>query len=121
MNQHNPVSLNIMYEPQTPLQIDGINDNIYAGFGTRLASLLLDIIILIPPSFAIIYLQGFGTNMYFYTIIPSLLFTVWYQVYLPKRYGGTPGKLIVGIKTIRINGKLIAWREAILRDSVILG
>ena len=57
--------------------------------------------------------------MYFYTIIPNLLFGVIYHIYLPKKYGGTPGKLIVGIKIIKLNGKPITWKEAILRESVM--
>lgn len=57
--------------------------------------------------------------MYFYTIIPNLLIGIWYNIYLPKKYRGTPGKLIAGIKIIKINGKPIGWKEAILRHSVL--
>ncbi|HLF51405.1 RDD family protein [Flavobacterium sp.] len=105
---------------QMPLQIEGINDNIYAGFGSRFASLILDFLIVIPVVILILYLNGLSVNAFFYTLIPNLLFGLWFQIYLPKKYGGTPGKLIMGIKIIQINGKPIDWKEAFLRHSVLL-
>lgn len=105
---------------ETPLQIDGINDNIYAGFWARLGSLFLDLIIMLPFLFLIQYFNGFGKNIFFITLIPNILFGLWYHIYLPKKYGGTPGKLIVGNKIIRIDGKPIEWKEAFLRHIVML-
>ncbi|MEL1240271.1 RDD family protein [Flavobacterium flavipallidum] len=109
-----------MKDEQIPETIPGIDNNIYAGFFVRFGSLLLDAIIMLPLIYIIFYINGLSINMYFYTIIPNLLFGIWYNIYLPKRYGGTPGKLIAGIKIIKINGKPIAWKEAILRHSVSL-
>jgi uncharacterized RDD family membrane protein YckC len=107
-------------ESITPLQIEGISENLYAGFGSRLGSMLLDFIFVLPVVLLVLYLNGLGKNVFFYTIIPNLLFSVWYHVYLPKRYGGTPGKLTVGISIIRIDGQPIGWNEAILRHIVML-
>lgn len=110
-----------MNDKQIPFTISGIDNDIYAGFFVRLGSMLLDGIIMLPIILIILYVNGLSVNMYFYTIIPNLLFGIWYNIYLPKKYGGTPGKLIAGIKIIKINGKPIGWREAILRHSVLLG
>ena len=107
-----------MYNKQTPLQIDGIKDNLYAGFWVRFGSLLLDAIIMIPLIIFTLYLNGLGKNIYFITFIPNLLFGLWYGIYLPKKYGGTPGKLILGLKIIRLDGQAIDWKEAILRYSI---
>ncbi|MDR2479517.1 MAG: RDD family protein [Treponema sp.] len=41
-----------------------------------------------------------------------------YNVFFPKRYGGTPGKLIVGIKIIKIDSLPIGWKESFLRHSI---
>ncbi|RVT72757.1 RDD family protein [Flavobacterium sufflavum] len=109
-----------MNDTQIPITIPGIDNNIYAGFWVRLGSMLLDGIIMLPIIFIILYVNGLSVNMYFYTIIPNLLFGIWYNIYLPKKYGGTPGKLIAGIKIIKMNGKPIGWKEAILRHSVLL-
>lgn len=98
-----------------PLQLTEINDNIYAGFWRRLGAFLVDMAILIPYSFGLLYLTGLGKNIYLLSIIPSFIFIIFYNVYLVKKYGGTPGKLIVGIKVINKNGSDINYSNAILR------
>lgn len=105
---------------QTPLQIAGISESLYAGFWTRLGSLLLDFIFILPVVFIIQYLNGLGKDIYYYTLIPNLLFAIWYNIYLPKKYGGTPGKLAVSITIVKLDGEPIDWNEAILRHIVLL-
>jgi uncharacterized RDD family membrane protein YckC len=109
-----------MYNKITPLEIDGIAESIYAGFWTRLGSILLDFLILLPIITVILYLNGLGKNIYFFTLIPNILLQIWYNIYLPKKYGGSPGKLAVGIRIIRLDGQPIGWKEAILRNAVSL-
>ena len=109
-----------MDNKQTPLQIEGIKDNLYGGFWLRLGALLLDSIFVMPVVFLVLYLNSFGKNIYFLTIIPNLLFALWYGIYLPKKYGGTPGKLLVGLKIVRLDGEVIGWKESILRYSINL-
>ncbi|MGQ7945354.1 RDD family protein [Flavobacterium sp. WC2509] len=109
-----------MNENQTPLEIDGIDDSIYAGFWLRFASLLIDAVIMLPIIFLILYLNGLGKNIYFYTVIPNFVFGLWYYIYLTKKNGGTPGKIIAGMKIIKLNGESIDWKEAILRHSILL-
>lgn len=103
---------------KTPLTIDGINESIYAGFWTRLASLLLDVLITLPYIFLVLYIHGLSKNAYFFTFIPELIFDFWFSIYLVKKYGGTPGRLIVGIKIIKLDGTDVTWREAILRHII---
>jgi uncharacterized RDD family membrane protein YckC len=110
-----------MENKQIPLHIEGVLEDIYAGFWLRFGSLLLDFLFIMPVTFLTIYMNGLGKNVFFITLIPSILFGLWYNIYLPKKYGGTPGKLIVGIKIIRLDGEQIEWREAILRHIVLLG
>jgi len=107
-----------MNNKQTPLSIEGINENIYAGFWIRLGSLLLDFLIMIPVIFLTLYLNGLSKNAYYFTFIPSLIFHFWYSIYLVKKHGGTPGKLIAGIKILKINGENVTWKESILRQIV---
>jgi uncharacterized RDD family membrane protein YckC len=105
---------------ETPLKLVGISDNIYASFGPRLASLLLDAVIMMPLIFIIQYINSSSKFMFFYTLIPNLIFGLWYHVYLPKKYGGTPGKVIMGLQILNLNGKSIGWKEAFLRHLIIL-
>jgi len=95
-------------------------DNIYAGFGARLGAGLLDLLFVLPVVVLTMYLNSQGKDFYLYTFFPNLLFITWYDIYLPKRYGGTAGKLALGLKIIRTDGQSIQWREAILRHSVLL-
>ena len=103
-----------------PLKIDSVNDNIYSGFWSRLSANLLDAIIVIPFIFLLQYINFLNLYNYFITLIPNIFFLFFYNVFLPKRYGGTPGKLIVGIKIVKMDSSLIGWRESILRHSVYL-
>jgi uncharacterized RDD family membrane protein YckC len=104
---------------KTPLKIDGISDSLYAGFWSRLGSLLLDFLIILPVTGIILYVNNLALGYYILTIVPSLIFGLWYNIYLVQKYGGTPGKLIVGIKIISSNGKKVEWKHAILRHLVL--
>ena len=97
---------------QTPLKINGINENIYAGFWLRILALVLDSLFVLPVVFITLYINGLSKYMYFYTLLPSILFMLWYNVYLPKKNGGTPGKLAAGLTIIRLDGNHISWKEA---------
>ncbi|HSZ71540.1 MAG TPA: RDD family protein [Cytophagaceae bacterium] len=109
---------------QTLLDMEGMEQTLhpgqsfYAGFWPRLGSLLLDAVISMPVVLAILYLNSMSINMAYYTFVPNILFSLWYQIYLPKRYGGTPGKLLVGIRIIKLDGSPIGWRESILRHLI---
>jgi uncharacterized RDD family membrane protein YckC len=95
----------------------------YAGFWPRLASELVDFVILVP----LMALTLWGSSAFrlfdLYYFLPGAVFGLFYSVYLVGRFGGTPGKLIVGIRIRKLNGEPIGYREAFLRYSVgfILG
>ncbi len=90
----------------------------YAGFGPRLASLLLDFIVTLPLG----ALALWGTSSFrlfdLYYLVPGALFSLFYSVYLVRRYGGTPGKLLAGIVIRKVDGTPVGYREAFLRFSV---
>jgi uncharacterized RDD family membrane protein YckC len=87
----------------------------YAGFGPRLAANLLDFVIMIP----LIALSFWGSSHFrlfeIYYFLPGILFGLFYSVYLVRRYGGTPGKLLVGIRIRKLDGEPVGYREALLR------
>jgi uncharacterized RDD family membrane protein YckC len=90
----------------------------YAGFWSRLGSLLLDLIIMLPLAILIAFGSSKIRLFDIYTFIPIAILNLFYSVYLVQRYGGTPGKLIVGIRIRKIDGEPVGYREAILRYSV---
>ena len=61
--------------------VDEINDNIYAGFWSRLGSQLLDFVILIPYIFILQYLNGLSILMHQIVMIPSLIFYIWFRTF----------------------------------------
>jgi uncharacterized RDD family membrane protein YckC len=107
-----------MSEKMIPIRISGIEENIYSGFWSRLGANLLDAIISIPILFLVAYINSLNKNMYFFTLVPNLLFSFWYHIYLPKKHGGTLGKLIVGIKILKTDASSIGWKESFLRYSI---
>ncbi|MEI6277186.1 MAG: RDD family protein [Prolixibacteraceae bacterium] len=104
----------------TILRLESVSESIYAGFWIRLGAMFLDGFFLWPLTSLVSYLNGKGIDMYYYTVVPMFLFGLWYNIYLPRRYGGTPGKLAAGISIIRLDGAAIAWKEAALRYLVTL-
>jgi uncharacterized RDD family membrane protein YckC len=105
---------------QIPLSINKIGD-FYSDFSSRLGAGLLDVLISCPVWILVAIINSQSMNMQYFTLLLNLIFTVWYMIYLPKRYGGTPGKLVTGLKIIKVDGSDITWNEAFLRYSVSLG
>lgn len=108
-----------MNNNRVPLKINGIKEDIYAGFWLRVWAQILDAVFVLPVLFLLLYLNGLDKNMYFYTLIPSMVFMLWYNVYLPQKNGGTPGKVIAGLTIIRLDGNYIGWKEASLLYIVV--
>jgi len=101
-----------------PTRFPGIVSEFYAGFGPRVLAKILDFIIMLPMIGLLLYINGLSKSAYFYAVVPNLLFGIFYEVCLVKIYGGTPGKLLMGIKIIQKNGDDVDWRAACYRYSV---
>lgn len=109
-----------MNELQLSLRAERTKEPVYAGFRSRGGAMLLDMLILTPVFVLNSYLNSLHPNVYLYSIVPMLALGVWYDIYLPKRYGGTPGKLLSGLTITRVDLQPIGWKEAFLRHSVNL-
>jgi uncharacterized RDD family membrane protein YckC len=74
------------------------NTQEYAGFWTRLAAQLIDAIAYIPiAAFLLLFWQNRTSAMF--AFVPAQLANFWVFVYLVYRFGGTPGKLLLGIRS----------------------
>ena len=98
-----------------PTKIPGLNNDVYADIWTRIAARIVDIVVLLPVAVLILYISGLSKEAYFYAILPNLAIYIWYEVYLVKKYGGTPGKLIMGIKIIQKDGDDVDWHASFMR------
>jgi uncharacterized RDD family membrane protein YckC len=88
----------------------------YAGFWPRLGALLLDLLIMLPLTALVLWCSERYRLFNLYYFVPSVLFGLFYGVYLVRRFGGTPGKLIVGVRIRKVNGEAVGYREAFLRE-----
>jgi uncharacterized RDD family membrane protein YckC len=87
----------------------------YAGFWRRLGALLLDTVIMLPLAALAFWISERYRLFYLYYFVPSTLFGLFYSVYLVRRFGGTPGKLIMGVRICKVTGEPVGYREALLR------
>jgi uncharacterized RDD family membrane protein YckC len=87
----------------------------YGGFWRRFAAFWLDALVLLPLT----ALAFWGSQHYrlypIYSFIPDTIIGLFYSVYLVRRFGGTPGKLIMRLRIRKVTGEPIGYREALLR------
>lgn len=101
-----------------PIQLNETNENPYGGFWLRVKAGIIDFMLFVPLLAFIHYLNSLGVETSCLASIIILIFGLVYSIYLPKKYGGTPGKLLVGLKIVKTNGESIAWKESILRFAI---
>lgn len=118
------MNINITPSPPQAQLSDDANEAravvIYAGFWRRVGAHCLDLMILLPLVGLIMWFEGTFRLFRLYYFAPGLLFSLYYHVWLVRRYGGTPGKLLMKIRIARLDGSAVGYREAILRHSVVL-
>jgi len=98
-----------------PITFPEINNDVYADIWTRIAARLIDFVVMLPVAGLVLYINGLSKSAYFYAILPNLAFCIWYEVFLVKQYGGTPGKLLMGIKIVQKNGDEVDWHASFMR------
>lgn len=104
-----------------PLSFPQQTAKIYAGFGSRLAARFIDFIIVAPVVFGLYYLGGLSKELYYWSIVPSIAFGMFYEIFLVKKYGATPGKLVMDLRILNANGDPVAYCNAFFRYVVSLG
>src|SRR5215467_14521109 len=88
----------------------------YAGFGRRVGAFGVDFLIsslLLLP----IVIWGGSRFKYFplYSLGPIAIWSLFYNVYLVRRFGGTPGKLAMQTEIRNLDGSAVGYRAALLR------
>lgn len=92
---------------------------LYAGFWRRFLAYWIDIAVL-SPLMGLGYLAGGQTRMFHaYGLVPGMVFGWFFHVYLVKRYGGTPGKLLLKMRIALVDGSPVTTRAAVIRYSVL--
>jgi len=99
-----------------PLLKDG--KKVYAGFWKRLCAAITDTLVWIPVAFIFYHIQSISITIAVVAAVIHAFFFAIYSICLNLKYGGTLGKLAVGIRVTKPNGEKIGLREALLRSSV---
>jgi uncharacterized RDD family membrane protein YckC len=94
---------------------------VYAGFLPRFCSVWVDFFVMFPLGLLLFWLEGLDKNLAILITIPSTALFSMYHVYFNARFGGTLGKLAVGIRVAKPDGTKIGWLEAWKRSSVDIG
>jgi uncharacterized RDD family membrane protein YckC len=91
----------------------------YAGFWHRFGAFWLDTLIMLPIMGLTFWGHEQARLFQLYWLLPGLAFGVWFHLYLVAKYGGTPGKLLLNIKVVKLDGSNVGYKEASLRYSVL--
>jgi uncharacterized RDD family membrane protein YckC len=92
----------------------------YAGFWRRFGVGLLDLAIIFPFGLLTIWVYSHSQLAPSIWLLPLISFGVWFNVYLVRRYGGTPGKVLLGLRIVRVDGTPVGYKEAFLRHLPLL-
>jgi uncharacterized RDD family membrane protein YckC len=118
-NPYKPSPASVKEGNPTALSSGPAGEFVYAGFWRRFGTYWIDAAIFLPLT-GITYFLGEKTRLFFaYWFIPGLLIGLFFHVYLVKRYGGTPGKLILKTRIALTNGDPVSTKAALLRYSVL--
>jgi uncharacterized RDD family membrane protein YckC len=93
----------------------------YATFRQRFNAAWIDVLVLLPIGFLQGWLEAFSKDTAFLLVVPMALVYSFYTVYFHGRYGQTIGKMVMGIRVLRLTGEDIGWSNAWRRSSVDIG
>jgi uncharacterized RDD family membrane protein YckC len=88
----------------------------YAGFLRRIIASIIDSLFLL--AYAIFIVSYFMTKSFLLYAIFNLsliLLRIIFHIIFVKIWSGSPGKLLLKLKILRVDGSKISWKEAILR------
>ncbi len=92
----------------------------YSTFWQRVGATLIDTLIMLPLILLEFFFDGQSRMYYLYEFVPMQLFTLFFSVWLVAKYGGTPGKLLLGLRVANLDGSAVSLKTATLRYSVWL-
>ncbi len=89
----------------------------YASVWQRLGAALIDVIVFVP-FLGIDYFSGESRFYELYVFVPEQVFSVFIYIYMAVKYGGSPGKLAMGLRIVKVDGSAVTLKAALLRYSV---
>ncbi|SRR5579871_1521467 len=87
----------------------------YAGFWRRLGAFGIDFLIALPLAPIVIWSNSRFKYFPLYSLGPITIWNLFYNVYLVRRFGGTPGKLVMRTEIRSLDGSAVGYGAALLR------
>jgi uncharacterized RDD family membrane protein YckC len=103
-----------------PAPQDSNAESAVGGFWLRFAAKIIDFIIMLPVVGLTYWLSAQFRPFYLWAVIPSVLFALFYSVYLVRRYGGTPGKLVLKLRIQMKEGDPVSLKAALIREAPMM-
>lgn len=114
-----PVATRVQGQVEIPAQNQGFAQ--HAGFGLRLVAILIDSAIIFIPSFLAVFVMALVLGEVFMRTIGNVLgFVVVtaYFVFFQSKNGQTPGKRIMKIKVVDLQGNTPSTKTLLLREAL---
>jgi uncharacterized RDD family membrane protein YckC len=92
----------------------------YGGFWRRFGASWLDVLFLLPLGILTLWFSARTRYAQLWMLGPGLVVWFIYNVYLVRQFSGTPGKVFLNLRILRVDGTRIGYREAVLRHVVDL-
>lgn len=115
---HNPYQApDANLDSPLPAAADGVAEpgRLLPRFGAH----LIDTVIMLPVIAFTFWAAAMSRYFYVMWVVPSVLISLFYYVYLVQRFGGTPGKLLLKLRIQMLDGTPVTLKAALLRASVI--
>ncbi|HEX5660297.1 MAG TPA: RDD family protein [Polyangiales bacterium] len=90
----------------------------YAGFWRRLMAMWIDGTLVAAVDLAIYVLAPVNWGSFVAQSLATKLAAAALEVYLVHRYGGTPGKLALGLRVVMADGTPVTWAAALYRIAI---
>ena len=92
----------------------------YGGFWRRVGAVILDALIMSPLGIALMIGLNYTYKAHLYYALPGILIFLFFHIYLVRRFGGTPGKRILGMRITMTDGSPITLNAALVRCAPLL-
>lgn len=116
---HNPYQAPVA-DLDSPVQQDSHAEAAVGGFWLRVAAKIIDFLIMLPIVGLTYWLSAQFRTFYLWAVLPSMVLSLFYSVYLVRRYGGTPGKLILKLRVRMKDGAPVSTMAALIREAPLL-
>lgn len=105
----------------TPSEQHAIDNGVlrYSGIWQRIGAALIDFVIVLPLLAMDFFFGSESRYFQLYMLVPIQMATLFLHIYMVVKFGGTPGKLLMGLRIAQLDGAAVTVKHAVLRYGVL--